>query len=304
MSESLTCPVCGRQGVPAGSKHCPQCEADLTCFQVLDSLPDELETPITSGGEKTRPLLSRAGLWLIAATLVLILGLHAVLISRQTHLEDVFQRQGEEFSGGLDRVSRELEDIQASQKRLRQQAERFKVNQKLITRLEAALTQIQKDKQTLEEKIAAARSSTGQVSPPDQRAGGSLPVETENEQSDFRVYQATEDDTLWEIARRHLGKGKYYPLLLEDNPGLGIYDIGKGVSLRVFKNLSAVDERYNRIVEQDNGRTYWKYTVVAGDTIAGIARKVYGSSQGISKITALNPGASLKPGTRITMELQ
>ena len=35
------CPVCGRIGLEATQRECPQCNADLECFQLLETLHDE-----------------------------------------------------------------------------------------------------------------------------------------------------------------------------------------------------------------------------------------------------------------------
>ncbi|MCW5211826.1 hypothetical protein VU04_02825, partial [Desulfobulbus sp. TB] len=40
-ANTLTCPICERPGVPANSASCPQCDADLTCFQALESLSEK-----------------------------------------------------------------------------------------------------------------------------------------------------------------------------------------------------------------------------------------------------------------------
>lgn len=45
MAEEGACPICGFERLEAGQENCPQCEADLTCFEVLDSIPDELPEP-------------------------------------------------------------------------------------------------------------------------------------------------------------------------------------------------------------------------------------------------------------------
>ena len=35
-----TCPICGRTGLDATLQECPQCNADLVCFQLLAELHD------------------------------------------------------------------------------------------------------------------------------------------------------------------------------------------------------------------------------------------------------------------------
>ncbi|MCP4350593.1 MAG: LysM peptidoglycan-binding domain-containing protein [Desulfobacterales bacterium] len=36
------CPICGLERIPSDNNQCPQCDADLTCFKVLATLPDEV----------------------------------------------------------------------------------------------------------------------------------------------------------------------------------------------------------------------------------------------------------------------
>jgi len=37
-----TCPICKKENIEADRNECPQCNSDLTCFKILDSLPDEI----------------------------------------------------------------------------------------------------------------------------------------------------------------------------------------------------------------------------------------------------------------------
>lgn len=39
------CPVCGKVGLTGDEGACPQCNADLECFDLLDSLHEEVVTP-------------------------------------------------------------------------------------------------------------------------------------------------------------------------------------------------------------------------------------------------------------------
>jgi hypothetical protein len=68
MDEVRSCPVCGRQGIHAQSAACPQCDADLLCFQALDSLA---QNPAPNSAQSPRPLLA---LSLILLFLLFILG--------------------------------------------------------------------------------------------------------------------------------------------------------------------------------------------------------------------------------------
>jgi len=75
MATELACPVCGLEHIAADRNRCPQCDADLTCFKVLSSLPDELP-------EKAPEHAMRIPPW---AFIVLSAGLIAAVIAFQLH---------------------------------------------------------------------------------------------------------------------------------------------------------------------------------------------------------------------------
>ena len=41
MAFEKICPICGFELASPEEENCPQCDADLTCFNVLNSIPDE-----------------------------------------------------------------------------------------------------------------------------------------------------------------------------------------------------------------------------------------------------------------------
>jgi len=45
MAEAGACPICGFERLHAEQDKCPQCDSDLTCFKVLDSIPEESAIP-------------------------------------------------------------------------------------------------------------------------------------------------------------------------------------------------------------------------------------------------------------------
>jgi len=47
MAEEGACPICGFERLLTNQDNCPQCDADLTCFKVLDSIPEELTQPVS-----------------------------------------------------------------------------------------------------------------------------------------------------------------------------------------------------------------------------------------------------------------
>jgi len=47
MAEEDACPICGFERILTDQENCPQCDADLTCFKVLDSIPEESANPVS-----------------------------------------------------------------------------------------------------------------------------------------------------------------------------------------------------------------------------------------------------------------
>jgi len=122
--------------------------------------------------------------------------------------------------------------------------------------------------------------------------------------ADFRIYNALETDTLWGIAERAFGEGKYYPVLLECNPHLGIYTIGDGVQVKILEDRRLAEEIYGTVLVRKEGRKYWYYTVADGDSLQTIADRFYRGEDRIEKIVTLNPAARFQPGEKIRLVLE
>jgi len=71
---------------------------------------------------------------------------------------------------------------------------------------------------------------------------------------DFADYRAAPAKTLWQIAWRFYGKGIYYPVLLEDNPGLAVHGPLDVRTLRIAGQREHAQETYRRLVYYRAGR--------------------------------------------------
>jgi hypothetical protein len=76
MSQKSSCPVCGRQGLAPDCANCPQCDSDLTCFQVLDALSAAPKTssPVSAAQKKSFPwftMFSGAVLFVLLVFIIL-----------------------------------------------------------------------------------------------------------------------------------------------------------------------------------------------------------------------------------------
>lgn len=103
MSPKRSCPVCGRPGLPPNCASCPQCDADLTCFQALDSLASPAAVQAAAAPKRRFPWAVAAVLALVA--LLLVAGLAASMKSRLSELD----RQLAELKAAEQRTAAESE---------------------------------------------------------------------------------------------------------------------------------------------------------------------------------------------------
>ena len=124
-----------------------------------------------------------------------------------------------------------------------------------------------------------------------------------------REYTIKSGDTLEGIARAELGDGQRWKQIVEMNPGLDpkSLKIGKKIMLPVGASAgSGVAKPANADSPAAAGNSY---TVQKGDTLFGIARKVYGSATDadIKRIVDANQGTlkskdtPLKPGMKLSV---
>ncbi|MDL1968184.1 MAG: LysM peptidoglycan-binding domain-containing protein [Deltaproteobacteria bacterium] len=245
----------------------------MTCFRVLDSFPDE---PVRKNTGSSKQVIL-----LVAASLVL--GLICVLSAYQLYLlkqlENRVLDQKTSFidagpNAGLKRFAIDQPGLRANG------ADGNKV--------------IIKTKEDI---------NKGQPVPIKSLEKAAIEVDLAKD-SKFWTYWATEKDTLWDISKRHYGSGGYYPVFLEHNCHLGIYDIGDGIQIKIFKDTAMARDIYKKITEKKGDSRYWYYIVAEGDTLRSVAGKFYKTKNMIKLITDLNQEVGLRPGQRIRILLK
>ncbi|MCW5203341.1 hypothetical protein VU12_10425 [Desulfobulbus sp. US4] len=359
MSDMLTCPVCERPGVPAGSKSCPQCDADLTCFQALETLSEKKSSPVAeelAGGakeeERKSSSSSRRAVLLLLLLLVLIgSGFLFYVLKAQEHVHDLKQRvvflktdllvaeQNVEQAKQMLCVLPESEKMGVVEEDTFEEDdpliyEEDKVQVKVKNEVNTALSKSsegsggeeavvasaategeglwkeQEGEQGVEDTLAAepmvetagleAGKETGaaasdsvesvpvvveavsnklEIGPfsedtiakavePPVESSPLLPEERWSERT--FLYLIKETDTLWGLAARFYGDGKYYPVIMEQNPGLVISNIHDEEILRLFNERTVLEDIYKRRIEWRDGLVLWKHKVGHGETRQGI----------------------------------
>ena len=122
--------------------------------------------------------------------------------------------------------------------------------------------------------------------------------------AEFRIYTTAKEDTLWRVAEKCYGSGYYFPVLMECNPSLQIYDMEAGTRVKIIKDNRLVQRLYNKITRLAGNELYFYYRVNEGDTFDSIAGKFYNKEGLAKRIEELNPHGELLPGKRIRIALE
>ncbi len=277
MTSTQKCPICGIEHIPAEKNQCPQCDADLSCFKALEKIPDG--TSGTAMPSTARMFL----LYFLVLSVFLCLGLAAFQLYRFRQLERMLAEQKACLAHTIAGEGKKRDGM----------PEKLKSASPSPT---AEPGPVAKNEEETKGKK--------QISEPDPAA---LRVQQTADQqkpdADFRFYEAKDEDTLWDIATEHYGAGHYYPVLLEHNPHIGIYEIGEGVRVKILKNTGQVRAVYRRNVIKEGDHLFWNYTVTEGDTFQSVTTRFYKPEE-IKDIPGLTPDEPLVPGKKIKILLK
>ncbi len=315
-SNELTCPVCGLENISSENAQCPQCDSDLSCFKVLDSLPDELPPekpmsdsdqgiPLTLIKEKS-PGIRIVTLSAIVLFMILIIVMIVFLFYRFRKLE----AQNARLAAQSLKLAEETIKLRVQGEKLESQSLKLETqNTKLEARLQSG--------NAIREQRSEA--DTPEITPRDTM--GAKPVSDSGlfsaqigdwksvrrfqlSDSDFQFYNATDKDTLWDVSEQHYGEGYYYPVLLEHNPHIGIYTVRKGVRLKILKDTDLLRDIYNSIIVRHGNKIYWNYTIMEGDTLESVVMKFYKMKEVENQLSVADTNVQLQPGRKIRILLK
>lgn len=304
------CPVCRHKHIPHDRDRCPQCDSDLTCFRVLETLlgPEtqtaepaapEINPQIRqTANKRTSLFFAVSGFLLGVLILVLglqiywITGLQSGVLEQQSVFNDAFSRLELRFDRISEHQDKVFTKVTAQIETLRDKLDR---EQKPSTVLTASLADDYDSVRVSVNGPEKAFHTDGQKRNPPTKAPG--------RGSAFQFYQAAETDTLWGIAKRFYGSGFYYPVLLEHNPDLAIYTIGKEDRIAVLKDSGMAKRIFNEITEKQDGILYWYYTVRPEDTPTSVKHKYCPSQDCFQMPTGVDRDFILQPGEKIKIQL-
>ena len=298
--QTITCPVCERKGLLSGAATCPQCDADLTCFQALDALAAQGAVVAVHNkiGEKQQDLhqdipqkhypsagVRGMGLGLI---FILLLCLGLAVLSWDMRNKLVLLET---------RLAAPGTDIRARGQDSRGKAEKTETDM-LLPAMQTMLARYFDDLRGVEEKLNDSLTGIERINirlqtmennnkdsvedrvkdPIEDHIVAAVPVSTDSKvkNSAFKtapetfLYQVQEADTLWAVAERLYGHGKYYPVIMEQNPGLVISGMGAAKEIRLFADQNNVEQIYQQRVQWRGEYALWRHEVQPGETSASI----------------------------------
>lgn len=308
MTSETTCPICQLEHIDEKQENCPQCDADLTCFRVLEALPEtgvppsEIphEKPDRAAGASKKSMLLYLGAGLVGSLVIVLLGLQLYRIDDLTSRITTGQSA---LNTAITGIESRLGAIGAKQgKAIENVAMQIKSVNAHLQILSDGITN---------DGIAPPRidgiAEPKEIIPPAKQLQSkeSKPLKTSADwlANRFHHYQANDSDTLWWIADRFYGAGLYYPVILTHNPDLGIYTISSRSRIAILKDPSRVKEIYREITETESGRSYWRYTVRVGDTAASLTKRYCLLEACVAIPAATRSQTGLRPGQTIRIQL-
>lgn len=307
MGLEIVCPICNLEHIPHNREKCPQCDADLTCFKVLDTLVEavgETAEPLTSPSKlpirrKRVFLACFFGVLAVLGVALLGFGLYRIRM-----IESRLGLQRMAFKHAVDTVVSRSELILAKQDRMASLVmEQLESQRKLL--MEQPPPEIRIEAQP---SLDAKKVDLSSTEPFAGHFLGGSEITTPTQSSEaannaFDFYQATDTDTLWEIAERFYGAGHFYPVLLEYNPELSIYNVSRKDRIAILKDTREAKRIYRAITLREENRLFWVYTVRAGDTPSVIKTRYCSGKACLPSEYDSNPNAQIHPGTKVKIQL-
>ena len=328
------CPVCGKAGLADDERVCPQCNADLECFVLLDSLHEEAVLPEQHKpkADETKELaeiqvslrglrealgnLQTSGWWRtygLSGLLLLGLGVFILFLYREFAVEQRLVDRISQLEARIRPVDAQLEtsvpselsaSLEAATQRLvaiERKLSDLSANQDtVIGRFSETLEQLSK----ISERLALLEgefSDLTAVWPPFTNEN-TVAMGTAHEDM-FLHHKPGKGETLWSIAKRYYDSGRFYPVLLECNPGLGIYFDPSYGRVKVLKDRQLANQVLTEVTVVRGNRTLIRYKVVEGDTWERISERFFGHVRNVGELVALNPSADLVAGDRVLVPL-
>ena len=305
------CPVCGKAGLADDAAKCPQCGADLECFQLLDALhedavvdaapsedaarrkiaSDDRRANASGRGVSDQPQTRKRGnrtWWFVILILAVVWFYPEEDEPNNTSGEPVGAERSQAAKKviglvkGLDRRMERFENkLSGVATRQKAAQHNLEATQRQLSTVSEQLLEVERSLSVMDFKQASAANRSG----------------------NFRHCQPRDHQPLPAIAERCYGDKVFYPLLLEYNPGLGIHYEHTFGPLKVIKNRKTAQALLQQLIITMPEHTLMRYRVIPGDSWPLLSRRLFGDTGHAAHLKALNRNLPLKPGERILIPL-
>ena len=275
------CPVCGKAGVLDGASQCPQCNADLECFQLLDDLYEHSTDNNITTAEADKTDTGFFSVFFITLFITLIIIVLFILqtyyfqyvnAQQQTKLIHHYsEQQSEQLSkynnhGIKSSINiKKIDDINNKISALEQTLTQIEETINLLASQKNDLTQTNNQSVYSEQlatiitklntKLSQLSTNTTNKTINKKRHQPEKIIEDRIKQNNIPQiisYRSKETDTLWSISKYFYGKGIYYPVILKMNPDLTIYNHASYGKIKIIKEKSQLMKIYNQLKAAEN----------------------------------------------------
>jgi len=310
MSSEITCPVCQFEHIPHDRDTCPQCDSDLICFRLLDTISDrprasvpDAEPDTTIGKTHKSKTSWQQVFWGLLILTIFCFGVYwgyrfLAMESMVKKIEIDMAQATHQMNKNPNKIIKAVEvgteQIKYLEKRVKELTELTKDNE---IRLGQMMLKKENGSKSPEREIKTLKNPDKSVN--NKPANNKPEIKDRIEKTCFKIYQAKDEDTLWDISRDLYGSGIFYPILMEHNPDLQVYSIGSKNTLRYLCDKTLAAGVYRTITSMKQNRRYWKYTIRSGDTRKAIIKRYC-----MNQKDCLVEDKPLKPGMTIGVFLE
>lgn len=268
------CPVCEKSGVAEGISHCPQCNADLECFQLLDDLDESRIKSQDNNYNNYSNVQTHRGTFAVFFIALFMLTLFALQTyyfhskmaqqTQQIHqLSEQLQKHKEQYeqAAGNRDILNKISSLEQSLKKIpgtvnppiskkndssqtKATLADYKQLLTLITKLDNSLSLLLADTTNRNTDLAVQDAAKK----PEQGNNNHIHYNS----LEFINYRSKEGDTLWSISKHFYGMGIYYPVILKINPGLTIYNHENYGIIKIIKDKSQLMTQYQQLRAESN----------------------------------------------------
>lgn len=290
--EHSNCPVCHKGGVDyRKSDSCPQCESDLTIFQLLDkneSEKQERNDQKLFPSEINLKLAHETGKSYIKWIMIPILSIAFCIIVMMFFYFQQQKKFNQKFHDDLMMLAKQNNSFSPNVMAIQTTLE--SLNEKTLS-LESQIKKIEKHNTDLTQEFKDGLEKI---------VGRTSKIQEKSSSIIQHIFGAK--DNLWSVAKNYWGRGDLYPYLLEYNPNLNLGQTIPGNVLMI--GPFPLNEFPKEYITRKRGRRYYHYLVRQKLSLNSLSQQLYGDDKKMNHLLrSANKKKQAMPNQRILIPL-